>query len=89
MGNNDVIPKGEPLTHEWLHEVGSFLLERNWLTRKEMSTWVDGGFFWRMIHHTGLCAVGLNSNHWTPTQVGIKNSALAGAPLRSVANGLS
>lgn len=23
----------------------------------------------RRIHTTGLCAIGLNSNHWTPTQV--------------------
>ena len=26
----------------------------------------------RRIHTTGLCAIGLNSNHWTPTQVNHK-----------------
>jgi hypothetical protein len=69
MGNNDVIPKGSPLTHEWLSELGAFLLERDWLSQHEMASWVMGGYFWRMIHQTGLCAIGLNSNHWTPTQV--------------------
>ena len=69
LGNNDVIPKNAPLKQEWLEDLGEFLLNRDWLTFDELSTWVRGGFYWRMIHSTGLCAIGLNSNHWTPTQV--------------------
>ena len=66
LGNNDVIPKNKPLTSEWLEDLGEFLLNREWLTRSELSSWMAGGFYWRTLHETGLCAIGLNSNHWTP-----------------------
>ena len=63
-----VIPRDRPLTYEWLEELGDFLLDRGWLSRAEKATWDLGGFFWRPIHTSGLCAIGLNSNHWTATQ---------------------
>jgi hypothetical protein len=47
LGNNDVIPKNTPLTAEWLEDLGAFLLDRDWLTEPELSSWVLGGFFWR------------------------------------------
>ena len=71
LGNNDVIPKGTPLSSSWLEDIGAFLRDRNWLTDDELATWNVGGFFWRQIHESGLCAIGLNSNHWTPTQVNV------------------
>lgn len=72
MGNYDVLPKNRPLTADWLEDLGNFLLNREWITEDELTTWVKGGFYWRMLHTTGLCAIGLNSNHWTPNQVNVQ-----------------
>ena len=69
MGDNDVIPKDRPLTREWLEDLGSFLIDRGWLSGAEKATWDVGGFFWRRIHTSGLCTIGLNSNHWRPILV--------------------
>ena len=65
-----VIPSDRPLTYEWLEELGAFLLDRGWLSRAERATWDLGGFFWRRIHSTGLCAIGLNSQLWSATPQG-------------------
>jgi len=68
LGNNDVIPKKHPLSEEWLHEVGDHMLNLGWLNQAEHETWRQGGFYkrpWRK----GLCAIALNSNLWTPTQI--------------------
>ena len=65
-----VIPSDRPLSYEWLEELGAFLLDRGWLSRAERATWDLGGFFWRRIHSTGLCAIGLNSQLWSATPQG-------------------
>lgn len=68
-GNNDVLPKRQPLTQEWLEDFGAHLLKEAWLTREEYEgTWKAGGFYKRDLG-AGLCAIILNSNSWTANQI--------------------
>eukprot|EP00928_Gymnodinium_smaydae_P032744 TRINITY_DN23637_c0_g1_i1.p1 TRINITY_DN23637_c0_g1~~TRINITY_DN23637_c0_g1_i1.p1 ORF type:complete len:544 (-),score=86.23 TRINITY_DN23637_c0_g1_i1:200-1780(-) len=67
-GNNDVLPKREPLTQSWLEEFGGHLLEARWLKPEEMHTWNKGGFYRRNLGQ-GLCVITLNSNSWTENQI--------------------
>lgn len=67
-GNNDVLPKREPLTQEWLEEFGAHLLEVGWLKTDEMNTWNKGGYYRRNMGE-GLCVISLNSNSWTLNQI--------------------
>eukprot|EP00656_Telonema_subtile_P042959 TRINITY_DN4907_c0_g1_i6.p1 TRINITY_DN4907_c0_g1~~TRINITY_DN4907_c0_g1_i6.p1 ORF type:complete len:574 (+),score=107.40 TRINITY_DN4907_c0_g1_i6:177-1898(+) len=75
MGNNDVIPKQRPLTQSWLDELGAHLRKRNWLSAAELETWGLGGFYKRQLNAEGLCAIALNSNHWTRGQADTKMAA--------------
>jgi len=68
MGTNDVFPRNQPLSQEWIDDLGSFLVSRSWLRPSELPTWKMGGFFRRQLLPSGLCAVGLNSNLWTISQ---------------------
>lgn len=50
FGNNDVIPKSEPLTQIWLEEFGKHLVAEALLTPKEdETTWILGGFYRRNL----------------------------------------
>ena len=68
-GNNDVLPKRQPLTQVWLEDFGQHLVEEGWLLGEEYeTTWKAGGYYKRDLGR-GLCAVILNSNSWTANQV--------------------
>jgi len=67
-GNNDVLPKRQPLAQDWLEEFGAHLLERGWLKQSEIATWNQGGFYRRNVGK-GLCVITLNSNSWTENQI--------------------
>lgn len=69
FGNNDVLPKYEPLTQDWLEEFGQHLVKEDWLTPEEYkTTWLLGGFYRRNLGQ-GLCVINLNSNSWTVHQI--------------------
>ena len=38
FGNNDVVPKSQPLTQDWLEEFGQHLVTEEWLTPQEYET---------------------------------------------------
>jgi len=68
-GNNDVLPKRQPLRQEWLEDFGAHLLKEGWLTAEEYEgTWKRGGYYKRTLGG-GLCAIVLNSNSWTANQI--------------------
>lgn len=68
-GNNDVLPKRQPLTQAWLEDFGAHLLHEGWLRAEEYEgTWKLGGFYKRHLGG-GLCAIILNSNSWTAHQI--------------------
>jgi len=69
FGNNDVLPKYQPLTQDWLEEFGQHLITEEWLTPQEYeTTWKLGGFYRRNLGQ-GLCVINLNSNSWTVGQI--------------------
>jgi len=68
-GNNDVIPKKQPLDQDWLEEFGTHLVQENWLCQEEYNTtWIRGGYYRRNLGD-GLCVINLNSNSWTVGQI--------------------
>ena len=73
-GNNDVLPKREPLTQSWLEMFGAHLRKEGWLKEDEMDTWNKGGFYRRNLGK-GLCVINLNSNSWTQNQINEKHNA--------------
>jgi len=68
-GNNDVLPKRQPLKQEWLEDFGAYLVQEGWLLPEEFEgPWKLGGFYKRRLGG-GLCALMLNSNSWTKNQI--------------------
>ena len=74
LGNNDVIPKRQPLEQPWVDELGVNLKRMGWLSDAELVTWNLGAFY-RRVHGDGLCTIVLNSNSWTPTQINYEMQA--------------
>lgn len=74
-GNNDVLPKRQPLQQAWLEDFGAYLVGEGWLRPEEYDgPWKLGGFYKRNLGG-GLCAIMLNSNSWTQNQINEEHHA--------------